>query len=388
MRTPDASYVSTALAATETPCVSIYLPTHRSYPDNQQDAIRYKNLVGRVEDALAKSYPGRTARDLTDRLRRLEADPAFWDGAQDTVVVLASPSRLDTFTLPRTVPERTEVGETFHVKPLLRHVQSADRFHVLGLARERVALFHGNRYELTPLEVPGVPLTLTDALGEETEPTTWRHHTAGPGSAVRNPTGTHGAAITSGQGGWKDEIPIDTRRFFQAVDRAVTRLVSEPSGLPLIAAGVEDNLAEFRAVTKNRFVSAGAVTGDWTNWNLNEIREKAWKAFEKQYLDTLATIREDYGTAAARGQATQHLNEAAKAAAEGRVGILLIDADKTMPGSIDKTGEPRPARAGDPQPGDMLDDLAELGLKTKARVIVTPSANMPTDTGLAAIFRY
>ena len=35
-----------------------------------------------------------------------------------------------------------------------------------------------------------------------------------------------------------------------------------------------------------------------------------------------------------------------------------------------------------------LDDLAEMGMKTKAMVIVTPSAQMPTQTGLAAIFRY
>ena len=27
------------------PCVSLYQPTHRHYPDNQQDPIRYRNLL-------------------------------------------------------------------------------------------------------------------------------------------------------------------------------------------------------------------------------------------------------------------------------------------------------------------------------------------------------
>jgi hypothetical protein len=38
--------------------------------------------------------------------------------------------------------------------------------------------------------------------------------------------------------------------------------------------------------------------------------------------------------------------------------------------------------------GDMLDDLAEMGIKAGALVLVVPSDQMPTETGLAAIFRY
>jgi len=388
MRTPDTAYVSAALAAGESPCVSIYLPVHRSYPDHLQDSLRYKNIVGEIESTLGKSYPVRTARDLAERLRTVEGNPGFWAGAKETIVVLASPARCDALTVPRPFPERVEIGASFHVKPLLRYVQSAEPFHVLGVSRERVALFHGNRYELAPLEVRGLPLTLTSALGEEVDEPQSGRHTAGPGPSVRG-GGAHGSTIQHGQGARKDEILPDIHRFFRAVDRVVIERVSEPAGRPLIPAGIDDNLSEFRAVTKNRFVTAESVHGDWTNWNLNEIRQKAWKVFEKHYLDVLSSIREDYGTAAARGRATQHVNEAAKAAAQGRIGILLIDADRTIPGAIDlSSGELHKPAASDGHAGDMLDDLAEMALKTGARVIVTPSGNLPTDTGLAAIYRY
>src|SRR5438477_11018626 len=151
MPTLGSAYLSDVLRAAESPSVSIYLPTHRSYPDVQQDHIRFKNLVRAVEDGLARAHPGRDVRAVTDQLHRLQDDSDFWASAQDGLAVLASPSRFDVFKLPRTVPERAEVGESFHVKPLLRHVQSADRFPVLGVARERVALFEGNRYEMSPL---------------------------------------------------------------------------------------------------------------------------------------------------------------------------------------------------------------------------------------------
>lgn len=37
---------------------------------------------------------------------------------------------------------------------------------------------------------------------------------------------------------------------------------------------------------------------------------------------------------------------------------------------------------------DLLDDLAELVLNKGGQVIVAPSLDMPTRTGVAAIFRY
>lgn len=393
MRTPDSGYVSSLLTSSENPCVSIYLPTHRANGNGsgltaQHNRAQFRCLVERAEEMLVKSHSVSIARGIAERLQKMRANDVFWSRVLDGVAVLASPDRFDAFTLPRPVPECVKVGESFHVKPLLRFVQSAEPFHVLGLSRERVALFHGNRYELQSLKVAGIPLTLTEALGEETEPTTWRFHTAGPATAIRGGRGLHGAAVLSGQGGWTDEVQVDVRRFFTIVDRKVTDLVSEPAGLPLIPTGIEENLAMFRAVTKNRFATEDAALGDWTNWNLHEIREKAWKVFEKQYLQRLATIREDFGTAVAHGKGTADLKEAAAAAATGRIGVLLIDDDRRVPGTIDTaTGAIHPDGTSDTV-GDMLDDLAEMGLRTKAQVVVTPATQMPTKTGLAAIYRY
>ncbi|TVR67101.1 MAG: hypothetical protein EA420_00995, partial [Candidatus Competibacteraceae bacterium] len=32
------------------PCLSLFQPTHRNHPDNQQDPIRFKNLVKALEE--------------------------------------------------------------------------------------------------------------------------------------------------------------------------------------------------------------------------------------------------------------------------------------------------------------------------------------------------
>src|SRR5204862_2493529 len=109
----------------------------------------------------------------------------------------------------------------------------------------------------------------------------------------------------------------------------------------------------------------------------------AWKVFEKHYLERLDRIREDFGVAATRNLGTADLVDAAAAVAAGRVGTLLIDADKTLPGSIEKTnGIVRPAGPTDAQPGDMLDDLAELGLRHGSTVMAVPSDQLTSTTGL------
>src|SRR5439155_25906107 len=126
----------------------------------------YRNLLDGAEESLRRKYPAAQVQPLLAPLRDLTDDDAFWTHRLDGLAVLASPTTLDVFDLERPVPERVIVADSFHVKPLLRIVQSADRFHVLCLQREAVRLYEGNRDGLDPIEPSGIPLTVTDALGE------------------------------------------------------------------------------------------------------------------------------------------------------------------------------------------------------------------------------
>ena len=40
---------SVLLTRHEPPCLSLYQPTHRAHPEKQQDPIRFRNLVRRLE---------------------------------------------------------------------------------------------------------------------------------------------------------------------------------------------------------------------------------------------------------------------------------------------------------------------------------------------------
>lgn len=63
----------TLIQAHEPPC--IYQPTHRRHPDNQQDPIRFRNLVWAIEDSLAQKYSSGDTRALLAPLEaRIDPD--------------------------------------------------------------------------------------------------------------------------------------------------------------------------------------------------------------------------------------------------------------------------------------------------------------------------
>jgi len=53
------------------PCLSLYLPTHRTVPDNAVDLPSFRHLVGGFEAALAAAHPRHDIERLLQPFRRL-----------------------------------------------------------------------------------------------------------------------------------------------------------------------------------------------------------------------------------------------------------------------------------------------------------------------------
>lgn len=366
----------------ESPCLSLYQPTHRSHPDNQQDRIRFRNLVTTLEDSLRQIYPEEKIRPLIEPFRNLAADREFWNQSLDGLAVLASHGLFLVYRLQRPVPELAVAADSFHTKPLLRILQSADRYQILGLNRKEIKLFEGNRDALDPIEpAEEVPRTITEALGDEvTEP----HLTASTSGS-----GAAGPAIYHGQGSRKDDVDLDAERFFRIVDRAVLEHHSRPSGLPLLLAALPEHHHLFRRVSHNPFLLEQGIDVYPDSVPAQELRERAWRAIEPYYLARLAEMTEAFGAAKGKGLGGDDPARVAEAAVAGRVMTLLIDADREIPGRIDSaTGRVEFEDLAHPEIDDLLDDLAEWVMRTGGQVVVVPSERMPTDTGVAAIYRY
>jgi len=384
VNTLDQDFTSGLLDSCEPPCLSLYQPTHRHHPENQQDPIRFGNLVKTLEESLLKRFSKEEIKPLLQPFLALAGDRNFWHHTADGLAVLAAKDFFRVYSLHRPVGELAVVADSFHIKPLVRILQSTDRFHVLGLNRQAIRLFEGNRDALTEIEpAEGVPRTITEALGEElTEP----HQTV----ASYGGTGRGSSPMRHGHGGKETEVEIDAERFFRAVDRAVHEHHSRASGLPLILAALPEHHHLFHQVSRNPLLLPQSIdVHPDALASIDDLRQRVWQLVEPRYLARLAALVEEFGAAKSRGMGEAQLTAVAEAVVGGRVATLLIEAGREIPGRIDTaTGSIHFGDLAEPDIDDVLDDLGALTLKMGGQVFVVPTEQMPTETGAAAIYRY
>jgi hypothetical protein len=377
----ERDYGSLLLATHEPPCASLYQPTHRSYPKKQQDPIRFRNLVKELELSLRRKYAGRETAAILRPFRKLAENAGFWVHALDGLAVFATSDLFKVYRLQRSVRELAIVADSFHTKPLVRILQSADRYHVLGINRQEARLFEGNRYALDEVELAtGFPKTVSDVVGERGGEPDRKNRAYGPAG----PGGTrHGTDMR------QDERDAETRRFFRAVDDAVLAHYSWPRGMPLLLAALPEHHHLFRTVSRNPSLMADAIDGYPGALSMDELRERAWQIILPRYLARLSEIVERFGAARANDLGSVDLAEIARAGAAGRLSILLIEADRETPGHFDPaSGAIAFAPLNDPGVDDLLDDLGEHALKTGGEVVIVPAERMPANTGIAAIYRF
>jgi len=84
------------------------------------------------------AYPGGSKSELAMITRGKGHDP------------VAASGRFKVFGFQRTTPELPIVADSFHTKPLLRLLQSADGFQVLALNLQEIKLFERSREVLDP----------------------------------------------------------------------------------------------------------------------------------------------------------------------------------------------------------------------------------------------
>ena len=347
MHSLSADYPQVLFANQASPCLSLYQPTHRQHPDNVQDPIRFRNLVKELETSLLQKYPQREVAPLLEPFEALAANADFWNHTTDGLAVLGAPGMFRVYRLPRTVARLAVVADSYHTKPLVRITQSADQYLVLGLSRDSFTLYEGNRDSLVPVQ-----------LAE---------------GAVHVPGGSR-----------------DPEQFFRAVDHAVAeRSSGKPSGMGVILAALPEHHHLFRSVSKNAMLMKESIDVNPEAMAPEALRERAWDIVQPYYLERLSGLLDSYGASSAKGLGSDLLDDIAKAAVEGRVQTLLLEADRLVPGNLDAaTGKVTLGKLGDPEVDDLLDDLGEQVLRTGGEVVMVPAERMATSTGAAAVFRF
>lgn len=363
------------------PCVSLYQTTHRHGPDNKSDHIVYKHLLQQIEESLTQKYKRINVMPIVNFFQEIKDDADFWMHTLDGMAILANQTQCIVYLLNCPVEDGVFVADGFHIRPLIQYFQTANTYGLLGLGSKSISLFEGNRYDVKQIEISEeIANEIVAINGEEHEDGFLTHGRYG---------GADGIATFHGHGGRKDAIGKDQERFFRYVDKAVLESFSKIRKVPLILVSLEEHQGEFRKISNNPYLLPEGIEMSYEALDLDQMTKKAWEIMEPLFFNKIQAMVDRYRSASANALGSDKLSEIARVVAENNVETIFVEADRIIPGRFEaQTGNLELDSIDDPAHGDVIDQIVKAVMKNKGEVVVLPPEKMPTDTGLAVIYRY
>ena len=362
------------------PSVSIYMPVSRI--GEQQDAIRYKNLLSGIEKKLVDQGVRKPeARTLLEAEYTFAREPENWLhlGADGLAVFLSDNTRL-RYHLPLSFTELATVGRRFHIKPLIPLLAS-EEFLVLGLSKKRIRLFHGDRYTIREIELPeGTPKSMAEALQYDDPQSQLQYHATSTGGGQR-PT-------YHGQGVGIDDEKSNLERYFQAVDSGLFPLL-EDKEFPIVLAGVEELHGIFQRITSSHTLLPGGITGNANDLSTAEFHRRAWQIAREYFAEGEREVVRNFRDSLAGSRAVNDLRSVLAAAFDGRVASLFVAGDEHVWGTFDSAKRQAVLMdKNDENAIDLLDQAVAWTFCRKGSVYVRKRQDMPADTPICALLRY
>jgi len=380
-RTFRAEDLKQLLAVSELPCVSIYMTTHRRFPEAKQDPTQFKTLLGKAEGEVASRMGARDANGVLDPARRFLEDEEVWGHSLDGLAVFCAPSFAAAYRVPMPVPEAVIVADSFHTKPLFRFLRQNSRYYVLAVSQNAVSLFQGSSFGAAPVDLGALPADLTAALGvselDEDE--------KGKGAHGRGPANL----IFHGRGPGKEDRKEILLKYFRAIDKGLHDYLREERA-PLLLAAVRYCHPIYREANTYPHLLEEGLDGNYERANAEAIHAEAWPLVGRDLERRVAEWVEKYRSLVGKGLAVEGAEAVAGAVIQGRVWCVLASEDGSLPGRLDRaTGQvSRQAATDAAGDADLIDDICEEAWKRGGEIYVVPKASLPTREPIAAVLRF
>src|SRR5579872_3823197 len=173
-------------------CVSIYLPTYRSGPEQQQNPVRLRNQLDRAQDdLLARGLRRPDAEAILAPARELRQNDLFWRTCREGLACFCARGMLRVFQVPVVLDELVCVAGRFRIQPLLPFAEGEQRCFILALTQNDAHLYEASRETIAEVDLP--PIAHVDVDGVDQTLQSHTHHAPQAG-------GSANAAIFHGQG--------------------------------------------------------------------------------------------------------------------------------------------------------------------------------------------
>lgn len=363
--------------------ISLYMPTHR-FPTSEhisEDKIRLKNLVREAKEKLQEHgvNEGLIEQIATTIEEGYYEDESFWQQMTEGLALFASPATVQYFNLPMECEEHVSAGDRYDIAPLLAAMSCDQPYYLLALATHGPVLYAGDMYGIEQVHIE-LPESIETALNID------EMHA---NSKTDRASGYVGAKA-HGQGDSKQAGQEEQLKFFRKVDEKIRSSEEVDSNLTFLFAGTEDELSDYREITKLKHVIGSALSGNYTEIPAHEVHAKAWPLIseelcEGQTKDVLERLTEMLGT----GKASAGADDIAAAAKEGKVDTLLLAMFAVTRDLIRASDEPvMKLVLPDAYENDAIAACARATFDQGGAVYALKGDEMPEGASVAALYRY
>ncbi|WP_072394037.1 hypothetical protein [Hyphomicrobium sp. CS1GBMeth3] len=349
-------------------CVSIYVSTTPQTQHVSASRIAFGNMVKSASEQLVTAGFDKRRRALLEaELTALAEDEDFWRLQAHSLAVLATPDSVRTFRLATAMTDTVQVSDRFHLKPLLRAIAFPQTAFVLALSENAVRLI-----EIFPdfppsnVRVQDLPKSASDAVRR---------------ASVNNLTQNTRIANAEGQ-------TVLLRQYARKVDAALRGVLSGRD-TPLILAATEPLGPIFRNLNSYPGILREAISDSPDRLTDAELASAARPILDAHYKAQIDGAKALYGARSGDRRATTDIGEAARAATNGAIELLMVDIDQITPGTVgDTNGAVTFAADADASTYDVVDEIAGRAILAGARFLGVRRADIPDNAALAATLRY
>ncbi|MFI9201056.1 hypothetical protein [Streptomyces sp. NPDC053048] len=362
------------------PAVSLLLPTTRRSPYSPEDAVRLRNTVAEAKRRLAED-PRVTRAARTDVENRLDAAAAEVDltHSTDGLLILAAPGEHQVWYLPRSVPQRVVVSDTFLTRNLVAARIVEEPYWALVLSESETRLWDGAGENLTEVAGGGFPV----------RPELPDHQDALPGRNF-DKVGNH--PLSS-----REESHVEReRQYMRAVVAAVTPVL-DTRPRPLYVVGLRETIALFEKLYPNPgAITARVESGGANGKSAHELLGVLHPAFEERRTSRRGDVLRRLSDARGQKLFTSGLDEIWQTVREGRVALLAVEDHYQVTARVDGNGghpqrveAPTEPLLADPSiHEDVVDEIVENARNSGAEIEFVPDDTLAQEDRLAAVLRY
>jgi hypothetical protein len=369
----------------EEPSVSFFLSTDPVSTESQQNRIKLKNLLRQAEDQLkVNGYRSSEIQKLLSPVETLLNESLFWSHQQQGLAVFVNKNIFRYYRMPLSFDSLVEAGRQFHLKPLLPLLAQDYQYYLLTLSQNQIGLYQCSPEGIHSMNLDGIPESLDEAMRYDEHEKNLQFSTRTPQTGG----GEMRSAVFHGLGIGMENTKKDLLQFFHKVDAGIQQKMNGSHAM-LVLAGVDYLFPIYREANTYPNLMDKGVSGNPEELSPKDLHNQSLELVEPLLKESQQRYQALYAELEGTGRTSKVTEDIVAAAHHGRIEVLFVAKGSQVWGSY-SADEDKVALSDSAGPDneDLMNVTALQTYLSSGTVYILEPDEMPSDSDLAAIYRY